>query len=90
MASGNKAGAHHSKQDIIDLVDYNEKKLRNVVLDFKITRTDPDLKDVFTKSFISTIENSRGIVNLDQMKETLEKIQKIVKDGKAVNYIFIF
>ena len=89
MGANKKANAHYSKQEIFDLVDYNENKLRNVVLDIKITRTDPDLREVFTKSFITKIENSHGMFNLNQIKETLEKIQKVMKDGKAVNYIFI-
>ena len=83
MAAGKKAGAHHSKQEILDLVDYNEKKLRNVVLDFKITRTYSDLRDMFSKSFITKTENSQGIVNLNQMKDTIEKIQKVGKKRKS-------
>ena len=43
-------------------------KLRNVVLNKEITRTDPDLKEVFTKSFITKIKNSQQIFNLNEMK----------------------
>ena len=78
--------AHHSNAEVLDLMKSWKQKVKAAYYDFKITCKDPDLMEFISNKFISQIEKSHESVNLSQMLDTIEKIQKCVKDAKRYKF----